>query len=62
MEDFEPSSGDTNCHLERVTAKVTVVPVPDVSAGKAMEALGKCGKYRLANESTGSTCTSDKLK
>jgi len=31
----EPNSGDTNCHLDRVTAKVTVVPVPNVSIGNA---------------------------
>ncbi len=61
MEDFEPNSGDTNCHLDWVTAKVTVVPVPDVSAGKETEALEKRGNCQVANELAGSTCTFDKL-
>jgi len=37
----EPNSGDTNCHLDWVTAKVTVVPVPDVSIGNATQTLEK---------------------
>jgi len=37
----EPNSGDTNCHLDWVTAKVTVVPVPNVSIGKAAQTLEK---------------------
>jgi len=37
----EPNSGDTNCHLDWVTAKVTVVPVPNVSIGNAAQTLEK---------------------
>ena len=59
---LEPNSGDTNCHLDRVTAKVTVVPVPGVSiVGIATEAPEKSPRSHWLRESAEGTWPFDKL-